>query len=364
MSDLSDARTHWLALAAQTTRLRDEERRALEALLAAALGPEAEHIRVDVTGAPDGGWTIHLRPALPVTDHQSEPAIAPEPDTEAPDREAEATETVAPTPFAEDGDTLDLPGGPLPDVPTAAPSRPEGEGGRSGAPDPAHAEADDEPAGLAPLPEIPTSIPPVDARNGSDAENSPATGVEPPPLAPVPQTPGTGAVEDEPVRSDAPEDPFVGLPPLPGQASTPPTPPDPAAPAAPRESAPVAPAPPSDTDEPSARSLGELLDATDDTLRLSPPARRENPYLNASTDPVSRAERLARTLVGDMVVYRSEAHQAALRDGPDALRTAFTDEIATARAEFMRQIEPGEVDADTIFNTALNEVFAHGQSIF
>ncbi|MEI2721701.1 MAG: zinc-ribbon domain-containing protein [Gemmatimonadales bacterium] len=90
------------------------------------------------------------------------------------------------------------------------------------------------------------------------------------------------------------------------------------------------------------------------------PGRFANPFLQQ--DPATRARRLARALVSDLVVYHPEKRQRGLADG--TLKELFSEEIRKSWEEYSEQV--GEEIASTTpwFTEALNEILAEGRPLF
>jgi predicted Zn finger-like uncharacterized protein len=88
--------------------------------------------------------------------------------------------------------------------------------------------------------------------------------------------------------------------------------------------------------------------------------RFANPFLQQ--DPATRARRLARALVSDLVVYHPEKRQRGLADG--TLKELFSEEIRKSWEEYSEQV--GEEIASTTpwFTEALNEILAEGRPLF
>jgi predicted Zn finger-like uncharacterized protein len=88
--------------------------------------------------------------------------------------------------------------------------------------------------------------------------------------------------------------------------------------------------------------------------------RFNNPFLQQ--DPATRARRLARALVSDLVVYHPEKRQRGLADG--TLKELFSEEIRKSWEEYSEQV--GEELATTTpwFTEALNEILAEGRPLF
>lgn len=115
--------------------------------------------------------------------------------------------------------------------------------------------------------------------------------------------------------------------------------------ALPVESAPAAPASP-------------VVEAA--SARPAAGGRFANPFLQQ--DPATRARRLARALVSDLVVYHPEKRQRGLADG--TLKELFSEEIRKSWEEYSEQV--GEEIASTTpwFTEALNEILAEGRPLF
>jgi predicted Zn finger-like uncharacterized protein len=92
----------------------------------------------------------------------------------------------------------------------------------------------------------------------------------------------------------------------------------------------------------------------------APAGRFANPFLQQ--DPATRARRLARALVSDLVVYHPEKRQRGLADG--TLKELFSEEIRKSWEEYSEQV--GEEIASTTpwFTEALNEILAEGRPLF
>jgi predicted Zn finger-like uncharacterized protein len=79
-------------------------------------------------------------------------------------------------------------------------------------------------------------------------------------------------------------------------------------------------------------------------------------------DPHTRAQRLARALVSDMVTYHPERHQRGLRES--SLRQEFRDEIRKSWEEYVEQIGREMAHGTPYFRDALNQILARGQQVF
>jgi hypothetical protein len=93
----------------------------------------------------------------------------------------------------------------------------------------------------------------------------------------------------------------------------------------------------------------------------SPPARGPiNPFL--ATDPNTKARRLARALVSDLVTYFPDRRDEGLREG--TLRELFREEIKKSYDEYVGQVGREFANPTTHFQDALNEILAGGRKIF
>ena len=85
-----------------------------------------------------------------------------------------------------------------------------------------------------------------------------------------------------------------------------------------------------------------------------------NPFLKS--DPQTRARRLARALVSDMVAYQPQKRADALANG--TLKQVFRDEIRRSYDEYVDQVGRELAESTTHFQDALNEVLAEGRPLF
>jgi predicted Zn finger-like uncharacterized protein len=84
--------------------------------------------------------------------------------------------------------------------------------------------------------------------------------------------------------------------------------------------------------------------------------------LFGSTDPKTKARRLARALVSDMATYHPDRRERAIRDG--TLRQEFREEIRKSWQEYVDQVGPELAHGTAHFREALNEILARGQKVF
>lgn len=92
----------------------------------------------------------------------------------------------------------------------------------------------------------------------------------------------------------------------------------------------------------------------------APPSRFNNPFLQQ--DPATRARRLARALVSDLVVYYPEKRQRGLAEGN--LKELFGEEIRKSWEEYTEQVGQEIATTTPYFTEALNEILAEGRALF
>lgn len=93
----------------------------------------------------------------------------------------------------------------------------------------------------------------------------------------------------------------------------------------------------------------------------APVARKPvNPFL--ATDPSTKARRLARALISDLVVYHPAKRSDGIRDG--TLKLLFEDEIKKCWEEYTDQVGLEMATSTSFFTDALNEILADGQPVF
>jgi predicted Zn finger-like uncharacterized protein len=92
----------------------------------------------------------------------------------------------------------------------------------------------------------------------------------------------------------------------------------------------------------------------------APRAGAPSPF--GASDPASKARRLARALVSDIVTYHPDRREAALRDG--TLKREFKEEIKKSWEEYVQQVGQETAQGTTFFRDALNDILARGQRVF
>ena len=85
-----------------------------------------------------------------------------------------------------------------------------------------------------------------------------------------------------------------------------------------------------------------------------------NPFLQK--DPVTKAQRLARALVSDMVSYHPAKRAQGLKDG--TLKDIFREEVKKSYEEYVLQVGEPLASSTTFFQNALNEILAGGQKLY
>ncbi len=79
-------------------------------------------------------------------------------------------------------------------------------------------------------------------------------------------------------------------------------------------------------------------------------------------DPKEKAQRLARVLVSDIILYNPDRHEKALAAG--TIKEEFQEEIEKSWAEYVEQVGEEMAKNTTFFTDALNEILARGEQIF
>jgi hypothetical protein len=95
---------------------------------------------------------------------------------------------------------------------------------------------------------------------------------------------------------------------------------------------------------------------------VAPPVspRAINPFL--AQDPGTKARRLARALISDLVVYHPAKRADGLRDG--SLKILFEEEIRKCWEEYSDQVGMEMASTTPFFTDALNEILADGRTVF
>jgi predicted Zn finger-like uncharacterized protein len=206
-------------------------------------------------------------------------------------------------------------------------------------------------SGLAGAPKAAVAAAPVGAAAPpSAAPTAPARPAAPPFPTPAPQRPAVPPAAQRPAMPSGP--PAAAQPP---RAE----PPRPAAPAQPPPVAPAAGAP-----APGPRPIPPLRPAATPAPAAAPaaagaPAKRPS---FTKQDPQTRAQRLARALVSDIVAYNKEKRDQTLTAG--TMKNEFREEIRKSWEEYVAQVGLDVARGTTFFRDALNEILAKGEQIF
>lgn len=95
----------------------------------------------------------------------------------------------------------------------------------------------------------------------------------------------------------------------------------------------------------------------------APPSATPSPAaVFGPQDPKTRARRLARALVSDIVVYHPDRRERSLKGG--TLRREFREEILKSWDEYVEQVGEEMAKKTPFFRDALNEILAKGQKVF
>ncbi len=98
--------------------------------------------------------------------------------------------------------------------------------------------------------------------------------------------------------------------------------------------------------------------------QVSAPRSGSSPFTNPflQQDPSTRARRLARALISDLVVYHPEKRQRGLAEGN--LKELFAEEIRKSWEEYSEQVGDEIASGTSYFTEALNEILSEGRQLF
>jgi predicted Zn finger-like uncharacterized protein len=99
--------------------------------------------------------------------------------------------------------------------------------------------------------------------------------------------------------------------------------------------------------------------AMDDVGIEAPPVAAP---LFGKRDPMEKAQRLARVLVSDIILYNPDRHHSATESG--RVKEEFEEEIQKSWNEYVEQVGEDVANTTSYFNDALNEILAKGEQIF
>ena len=77
---------------------------------------------------------------------------------------------------------------------------------------------------------------------------------------------------------------------------------------------------------------------------------------------MTKAQRLARALVSDMVSYHPAKRAQGLKDG--TLKEIFREEVKKSYEEYVLQVGEQLASSTTFFQDSLNEILAGGQKLY
>jgi len=77
-------------------------------------------------------------------------------------------------------------------------------------------------------------------------------------------------------------------------------------------------------------------------------------------DPHERAKRLARLIVGDIVLYNQDRIIQGIRD--DSLFEVLEDQLAEGRRYYEKNVDPGVAAQADYFNLALVDILVKGRA--
>lgn len=98
-----------------------------------------------------------------------------------------------------------------------------------------------------------------------------------------------------------------------------------------------------------------LLETAEEGPHSAPPGLDPSPGpLFGRRDPVEKAQRLARVLVSDIILYNPDRHRMALDGG--RVREEFEEEIQKSWIEYVEQVGEEIAATTTFFDDALNEI--------
>jgi len=101
-------------------------------------------------------------------------------------------------------------------------------------------------------------------------------------------------------------------------------------------------------------------DSTEDAEEAEPEEGHEPQF--GRRDPKEKAQRLARVLVSDIILYNPDRHEQALEAGQ--VKEEFEDEIQKSWDEYVEQVGDEVANGTPFFTEALNEILAKGDDVF
>lgn len=113
-------------------------------------------------------------------------------------------------------------------------------------------------------------------------------------------------------------------------------------------------------------TFGEIEATVDETADDPGEDVPEGPSLSGplfgKRDPQEKAQRLARVLVSDIILYNPDRHHDATESGQ--VKEEFEEEIQKSWNEYVEQVGEEVANSTNFFNDALNEILAKGEQVF
>ncbi|MEN8374409.1 MAG: zinc-ribbon domain-containing protein [Gemmatimonadota bacterium] len=105
------------------------------------------------------------------------------------------------------------------------------------------------------------------------------------------------------------------------------------------------------------------VQASAETPTAAPaPAPAETKPMFGAQDPDTRALRIARALVSDIIAYTDRDVDASRTEG--SLRTDFREDILKSWEEYVEQVGVDFAKQTPFFRDALNDILAQGEPVF
>jgi predicted Zn finger-like uncharacterized protein len=107
---------------------------------------------------------------------------------------------------------------------------------------------------------------------------------------------------------------------------------------------------------------GSVQARSEETVRASAPAAKGAKPVFGAQDPDTRAHRIARALVSDIIAY-SDLDVAASRSA-GSLRADFREDILKSWEEYVEQVGEDFAKTTPFFRDALNDILGQGEPVF
>jgi hypothetical protein len=117
-------------------------------------------------------------------------------------------------------------------------------------------------------------------------------------------------------------------------------------------------APFEEAEEPFEEATDEVMEAVEE----EPEGPSVSAPLFGKRDPIEKAQRLARVLVSDIILYNPDRHHNATESG--RVKEEFEEEIQKSWNEYVEQVGEEMANSTNFFNDALNEILAKGEQLF